>query len=89
MRLFYQKLFTATESEKLNDSFLDGLILPQISEEDKQIIDSPLAIAEIEIAINQLKREKVPGINGLPIEFYQAFLKEIKHNLHRFVHKNI
>ena len=84
LQKFYQKLFRSEHDldHHVDSSFLEGLNLPTLSEEQTRILDEPLLLAEVEIAINQLKKEKCPGIDGLPIEFYVKFLPNIKHVLH-------
>ena len=48
----------------------------------KTTLDLPISLNEISIAVNQLKKGKVPGLDGFPVEFYQVFWEEIKHSLH-------
>ena len=53
------------------------------------MLDGPILLQEIEIAICQLKKEKCPSLDGFPIEFYQRFQPELKHLLHSVYMKNI
>ena len=81
LKNYYEQLFTGLEGT-LDMSFLDDVELPQISEEDKLMLDAPISLEEISIAIKQLKKEKCPSLDGFPIDFYQKFEKELKHQLH-------
>ena len=65
----------------LNDYILN-MQIPQISKQDKSMLELPISIEEIKIAIKQMKKQKCPGLDGLPIEFYQVFLPQIIHTLH-------
>ena len=77
LKLFYQKLFTANVDIDESGSFLDDLNIPQVTDEDKVILDSPILLEEVKIAINQLKSNKAPGLDGFPADFYKAFYKEL------------
>ena len=81
---FYVQLFKTrfTEYREPDFSFLDGLSMPQLDQEEKCMLDEPLFLEEIHIAIKQMKRERTPGIDGFPIEFYDKFWPRLKFSLH-------
>ena len=85
---FYTELFRSrvTDVEELCSEeswqFIDDLELPKVSDEDRALLEEPISLGEIEIAIKQLNVDKVAGLDGLPIEFYQKFLPVIKNDLH-------
>ena len=56
--------------------YLENTILDSaVSEEDKQICDKLLTVDELQVALKSMKRNKAPGPDGLPMEFYVTFWK--------------
>ena len=47
------------------------------------------SLQEIDIAVKQLQKQKCPGPDGLPVEWYQIFYPRIKYVLHSVFLKNI
>ena len=78
---FYQDLFASTGNECYQE-YLNDVDIPKLTEDEKAMLDEPLSVAEIEIAIKQLKSDSAAGIDGLPMFFYQALCQELKHILH-------
>ena len=69
---FYKSLYTPS---KVNTSIQNRLlknIRNKISQTEKNTLDAPLEDKELERAVFQLKKDKSPGLDGLPAEFYQA-----------------
>ena len=46
------------------------------------MLQSPIQLEEVKIAIKQLEPDKCPGPDGFPINFYCKFLPDIQHILH-------
>ena len=82
IRFFYDKLFSSQAGDARDYGFLEGLDLRKIDQEDRDILDSPISLEEIKIAVNQLHIDKYLGLDGFPIEFYQVFWPELKNTLH-------
>ena len=78
---FYRKLYTS-RNISLDTTYLSDINVPQVSIADKLILDSPITLQEIEIAVKGMKTGKCPGLDGLPIEFYVTFWEDIKFILH-------
>ena len=53
------------------DRFLEKFNLPRLSQEIK-IMNSPITSTEIEAVIKNLPKDKSPGPDGFPGEFYQS-----------------
>lgn len=80
---FYHSLYKA-ESAGINSQqtiFLDGLQIPNFSNEAKQHLDSPFSIEELLKAIDTMKNGKTAGPDGLPIDIFKAFKEKIVHPL--------
>lgn len=52
------------------DSPFDGLNLPQLTEKQMNLFDSPITLNELYDALKQMKRSKSPGLDGIS---YGAF----------------
>ena len=58
---YYEKLFDLHQVNEDSD-FLDDLKVPQVKLEDKIILDAPIQLDEVIIAIKQLSEDKCPGV---------------------------
>ena len=81
LREYYCDLFTE-KNEGWDDKYLENLNIPKITVEESLMLDEPISLAEVEIAINQLKLGKCPRLDGYPVEFYKVFWNDTKHTLH-------
>lgn len=54
------------------DVFLD-LLTQRVPVDIAQALEAPLTLKELEGALRRMNRRKVPGIDGLPMEFYLKF----------------
>jgi hypothetical protein len=68
-----QKHFTLLE-ERVED-------IPQLSPEEKDLLSADFTEIEVEEAVTQMKKNKVPGPDGFPAEFYQVFWDTIKDDM--------
>ena len=55
------------------DKFLETYTLPKLKQEEIENLDSPIISKEIESIIKNLPKNKRPGADGFPGEFYQTF----------------
>ena len=81
IRDYYADLFNDLDNT-IDFDYLKDTEVPRLSEANKIMLDTPLSLAEVEIAIKQLAKAKCPGYDGIPIEFYNTFLPQVKHTLH-------
>ncbi len=72
--MIYQSEYT--ENREHQSAFLQ-LHVRTISDDEKIILDSPLTTKELFEAIGDVNNGKDPGPDGLPIEFYKAFQKQL------------
>ena len=70
---FYAKLYSSDRTVKFTyEETNEG-----ISENQKDNLDAEISDSEFTMAVKALKRNKTPGIDGLPGEFYQFFWPRI------------
>ena len=59
------------------EAFLETYKLPRLKQEEIDFLNRLINYEEIESVINHLPKNKTPGPDGLPGEFYQTFKEEI------------
>lgn len=69
---YFSNLYKEKDLE-LDLDYLGTINFPQISERDKYMLDGPIQLEEIHIALKQLKKNKCPGTDGLTPELYLHF----------------
>ena len=79
---FYTKLYTPDTNvdNDLQDVFIDSLS-EIISDEKAELMDKPIDLSEIKNALSLMPKNKSPGIDGLPVEFYVRFFDVIGNDL--------
>ncbi len=78
---YYEQLYKQQNNnskEEKTTTYLENLKIPKIPETDKEECDRPLSEKDIAEAIKLMKNGSSPGNDGLPIEFYKIFWKDIK-----------
>lgn len=84
LNTFFCKVYSKKQGAILDPDYLGTTVLPQVSEGDKFMMDGPIQLEEIHIALKQLKKSKCPGLDGITPEFYIKFwpyLAKIFHKL--------
>ena len=78
---YYKKLFgaPATNNFSLDENVIQDM--PQISQEENDILTQDFSEKEVFEAIKQMEHNKAPGPDGFPAEFYQKFWEIIKADL--------
>ena len=77
-RTFYKKLYTSKRVDLNGEDskgFFENENIPKLSGELKEICEGRVRIEEITEVLKPFKDNKVPGIDGLPAEFYKAFCR--------------
>lgn len=85
---YYRKLYQEKQIE-IDPDYLALLDIPQVKEKDKQMLDAPIQLEEIHVAMKQLNLCKVPGTDGFPVEFYRKYWDWIAKPLHLLFLKNV
>ena len=60
------------------DKFLETYTLPKLKQKEIENLNTPITSKEIELVIKNFQKNKSPGPNGFPGEFYQTFKAELK-----------
>ncbi len=82
---FYSSLYMAEQvNGKDQDTLLDLLDCP-LDEEGVASCDRPISQDELTTALNGMKCNKSPGIDGLTVEFYRKFWDVIKPLFHKII----
>lgn len=79
MRSFYEQLYTSRfegDSEDLA-GFLAQIQMPSLTPDSRQVLEQPLTLAELELALQMAPNDKAPGIDGLPSEFFKLYRDEL------------
>ncbi len=79
---YYKTLYTSKDLDKDNMDKYINEIIPKclLTDDDALICEGSISSDECETVLKFMSKNKSPGLDGLPTEFYQTFWKDI-HNL--------
>ena len=66
------------EVSQLFDEYIAGVKLPSLNEQEKTHCDRELMEQEVLKALKLMKADSAPGTDGIPVEFYQMFWRQLK-----------
>ena len=77
---FYRKLYTADNisEDDIKIYLRDTENINILNEHESQMLEGIISDLECENAINNMKFNKSPGSDGLPVEFYVSFWPDVK-----------
>ena len=75
---FYKDLYDCVSIKENKVTEILQNITDEIDESSKEICDSDITIDEIEKALYKMSKNKSPGSDGLTVEFYCRFFKDLK-----------
>ena len=78
---YYRKLFTKKHKEQ-NPEYLSDIETPKVLQIEQNQLNAPISKTEMYIAAKQLKKDKCPGNDGFPIEWYTTFWPQLATPLH-------
>ena len=74
---FYEKLWGKRPTNKIAQRKLLRAIRRKLNNAQTQKLNEPISQREVSKAIKMCRRGAAPGIDGIPIEFYKSFSKEL------------
>lgn len=79
-RSYYENLYnlnmTQPSPEKIAE-YLANSKLPSLSTETRDILDEPITLTDIQLAIKNTKQGKAPGPDGLTLQYYKTLLPSL------------
>ena len=57
--------------------FLEKVNLPRLNQKEIEIMNNPITSTEIKTVIKNLSKNKSPGLDSFPCEFYQTYREEL------------
>ena len=79
-QIFYKKLYDTpkeTQNKRKLEVMFKNLNLAKLSVSEADELVAPIRESEIQDVIKSLKNNQSPGTDGLPGEFYKAFMEEL------------
>ena len=61
--------------------FLDNTSIPELTQTDKDICDSPLTLTDLTNALKDMADDKSPGVDGFSTNFYKYFWNDLQQPL--------
>lgn len=86
--LFYLFYLLTLDKDKCR-SFLEGLNLPSLTQEDNERLGESVTLAELKNAVAGMKKGRSPGWDGINPEVCLAFWEELGQYLLAMIHKAI
>ena len=78
---YFSQVYTEIATEDtLQEEFLRHINTP-LTEQDKQNLEQPITKDELKTTIQNTDTNKSPGIDGIPVEFYQTFWPILQNEL--------
>ena len=68
--LFAERPIDQEEAER----FVDNTVLKKLSAAGFQELDTPISLEELTETVRKLSRNRAPGTDGFPSEFFKVFL---------------
>ena len=78
---FFSELYSSVQIDSESKTQFLSYVNRKINDSDKELCDSNIREDEIENAIKEMANNKSPGSDGLTVEFYKAFLPQLRNIL--------
>jgi len=83
---FYKNLYTSNKTVENHNIYLNETTFDHIlTDTEGNACEGPISINECLLAINGMKTNKSPGLDGLTVEFYQKISNQISPLLHKSI----
>lgn len=88
IKTYYGKLYSSNKPNKhmVQKYIFETKLEKTLSEQHKSICDGEVTVTESSDAINEMKLNKSPGLDGLSVEFYRTFWDKLKYFLLKTIH---
>ena len=84
---FYKDLYTPNKVNTRTQNKLLKNIKTKITTEQREKLDAEITEDEIRAAVFQMQTGKSPGLDGIPIEFYQEYWDLIKNHYMNYINR--
>ena len=84
---FYTQLYTPTRTDSNKQDQNLNKVEVHLTQTQQTTLDAPLSLPELTKAVFQLPKEKTPGRDGIPIEFYQHFWLHIQYHFLHYINE--
>ena len=83
IKTYYEKLYSSNKPNKhmLQKYIFETKLEKTLGEKDKSMCDGEITVTECSDAVNEMKLNKSPGLDGLSVEFYRTFWDKLKYFL--------
>ena len=78
---YYAQLYSEQKVDLSSSNIFDQPLIPKLTGDEKSLCEGTITQEECSKVIKLLKKNKSPGNDGLPIEFYLEFWNELKQTL--------
>ena len=85
-RKYYKDLYSKDRQVKFK---APDMVSPKLTKEERDMMEEPINIQELEIAVKQMANGKVPGSDGLSADFYKKFFNDLKEPLHQCIQEGL
>jgi hypothetical protein len=58
----------------------------KLNDEDNEVLNEPFSETEVKIALDCTVKNKAPGPDGIPVEFFQAYWEIVKQDVMHLFH---
>ena len=75
IKMYYSDLYNSktTETQDNFETFTENLEIPKLEDEERDELDGPLTYEECKKSLESFQNGKLPGVDGLAVEFYKHF----------------
>ena len=76
---FYRDIYSSNREFDANkaNKFINGSQIPKLSEEQKTTLDTEISLAETAIALQSMKNNSAPGLDGITTSFLKFFWSKL------------
>ena len=80
---FYSDLYSSRKVNEVEAGKFLSKLDSHLGEQDSNNLDGDILMSEMTSALKKIKNNKSPGLDGIPVEFYKMYWKNISEDLHQ------